>query len=148
MTPTFSVRAADWSRDLPALRAVRETVFVIEQGVPRELEWDAVDPQCVHALALDGSGAPVGTARLLPDGHIGRVAVLAPWRGRGVGRALMHWMIDAALAQGHAEVALNAQQSAEAFYLGLGFASVGAPFMEAGIPHVAMVRVLKPARSR
>jgi len=136
--PTFSVRRADWATEQPLLRAVRTTVFVEEQHVPVEIEWDAMDPLCVHALAVDGTGRPIGTARLLPDGHIGRVAVLAAWRGTGVGLALMRWMIEAARSAGHRHVALNSQQSAAGFYERLGFHVDGAPFWEAGIPHVPM----------
>lgn len=134
----FTVRRADWATEQPLLKAVRTTVFVDEQHVPAEIEWDAMDPLCVHALAVDGEGCPVGTARLLPDGHIGRVAVLAPWRGSGVGLALMRWMIDAAREAGHFHVALNSQQSAAGFYERLGFRVDGDEFWEAGIPHVPM----------
>ncbi len=134
----FSVRRADWACEQHLLRVVRTTVFVEEQHVPAEIEWDEMDPLCVHALAFDSAGAPIGTARLLPDGHIGRVAVLAQWRGCGVGLALMRWMIDAAREAGHAHVALNSQQSAAGFYERLGFQIDGEGFWEAGIPHVPM----------
>jgi hypothetical protein len=85
MGSSFVVRRADWDRDREDLRRVREAVFVREQQVPLELEWDGLDEACVHVLALDGGGLPIGTGRLLPDGHIGRMAVLllAPvWRRR------------------------------------------------------------------
>lgn len=134
----FTVRRADWATEQPLLKAVRTTVFVQEQHVPAEIEWDAMDPQCLHALAVDGARQPIGTARLLPDGHIGRVAVLGPWRGCGVGLALMHWMLDAAREAGHSHVALNSQQSAAGFYERLGFRVDGDAFWEAGIPHVPM----------
>ncbi len=80
----FCIRAADWSSDRNALRAVREQVFVHEQSVPVELEWDEFDAQCQHVVA-EAAGQAIGTGRLLPDGHIGRMAVLESWRGQGVG---------------------------------------------------------------
>lgn len=80
------VRIADWQKDHAALRSIRETVFIAEQAVPPELEWDADDASAVHFLALAGE-YPIGTARLLPDGHIGRVSVLKDWRGLKVGDA-------------------------------------------------------------
>jgi len=139
----FSIRAAEWPNDIPSLRLVREQVFVQEQQVPIELEWDAIDPQCRHLLALDANGAPIGTARLLPDGHIGRMAVLKSWRGRGVGSALLRAAVGLARELGFAEVVLNAQVSALPFYSRQGFAAEGKVFMEAGMPHRCMRRRLQ-----
>ena len=85
----FTVRVADWQRDLARLRAIRVAVFVVEQNVPEELEWDRIDPACVHVLAEDRTGTPIGCGRLLPDGHIGRMAVLSDWRGAGVGAGVL-----------------------------------------------------------
>ena len=82
-------RAAIWSADSAALMAVRNTVFVKEQGVPVELEQDGLDPSCAHVLALE-DGTPVGTGRITEKGHIGRVAVLASHRGRGIGTCLLY----------------------------------------------------------
>ena len=121
---------------------VRFTVFVQEQGVPREIELDAHDPRCVHALALDDAGNAVGTGRLLPDGHIGRMAVLTQWRGRGVGGSILDALIAEARRRGFAEVALSAQVHALAFYRAHGFKPVGGIYDEAGIPHQAMRRAL------
>ena len=87
-------------------------------------------------------GTPIGCGRLLPDGHVGRMAVLASWRGRGVGAALLTRLVAAAQARGDARVVLNAQVQAMPFYARFGFAPVGAPFVEAGIPHQAMARAL------
>ena len=140
MTPR--VRTADWFRDGDALRSVRHDVFVVEQRVPAPLEWDAVDPECVHALAFDGDGHAIGCGRLLPDGHIGRMAVRRAWRGRGVGAALLAHLIELARARGDAKVVLNAQVHAMAFYARFGFVPAGEPFDEAGIPHQAMERML------
>ena len=85
-THAFHVRLADWTQDRAQLQAVREAVFVREQNIPAELEWDeAADRTCIHVLALDHANRPIGTARLKPDGQIGRMAVVAPWRRRRVG---------------------------------------------------------------
>jgi len=142
----YTVRLADWQRDRDALAFVRNAVFIVEQGVPANLEWDDADRACVHALALDAGGGAVGCGRLLPDGHIGRMAVLAPWRSRGVGSALLQRLIEVAIARGDARVALNAQVQAMPFYERFGFAAVGVPFDEAGIPHQAMSRSLSSPR--
>jgi predicted GNAT family N-acyltransferase len=138
----YTVRLAQWARDEAALKSVRHDVFIVEQRVPANLEWDDVDRECVHALAFDAQGNAIGCGRLLPDGHIGRMAVRREWRGRGVGAALLRKLIDAAHERGHERVALNAQVQAMPFYARFGFAPCGAPFDEAGIPHQAMQRTL------
>lgn len=138
----FTVAAADYARDLDALRAVRETVFVREQQVPLALEWDALDPECMHVIARDDSGRPIGTGRLTPQRSIGRMAVLADWRGRGVGDAVLLALLQQARASGWREVTLNAQVSAIDFYTRHGFVPFDARFLEAGIEHQAMRRVL------
>jgi Predicted acyltransferase len=86
------VRLADWHKDNADIRRIREAVFIAEQHVPPELEWDSDDPSAAHFLALEGD-YPIGTARLLPDGTIGRVSVLKDWRGLKVGDALMNAVI-------------------------------------------------------
>ena len=139
----FAVRLVDWADAEVALRAVRTAVFIVEQRIPANLEWDADDARSLHALAEDAGGAPIGCGRLLPDGHVGRMAVVAPWRGRGVGAALLLRLVDAAHARGDARVVLNAQVQALPFYARFGFAPVGAPFVEADIPHQAMARALR-----
>ncbi|MDQ2695459.1 MAG: GNAT family N-acetyltransferase [Pseudomonadota bacterium] len=123
---------------------MRREVFIEEQGVPEALEQDAHDAGCWHALARDHQGHAIGTGRLLADGHIGRLAVRRPWRGRGVGRTIMQRLVELARRQGFAEVELNAQTHALAFYEGLGFRAEGEVFMEAGIPHRRMRRRLQP----
>lgn len=138
----FGVRRADWARDHAALAQVRRTVFIDEQGVPEALEWDADDAVSVHFLATLADGTAVGCARLLPDGHAGRMAVLPAWRGRGVGKALLAAVIDEARARGHRALALSAQVHAAGFYARAGFTAVGEPYDEAGIPHVAMQKTL------
>jgi len=138
----FTVRLVDWSTGEPALRTVRLAVFVVEQHVPEDLEWDALDAPSQHALAIDAGGAPIGCGRLLPDGYIGRMAVLAPWRCRGVGAALLLSLVARARELGHARAALNAQVSAVPFYVRYGFTATGEAFEEAGIDHRVMVRPL------
>jgi predicted GNAT family N-acyltransferase len=142
VSATYTVRLADWSGDERSLRDIRQRVFMVEQGVTADLEWDGIDPQCRHALAEDGAGRPIGCARLLPDGHIGRVAVLADWRGRGVGDALLERMVALARELGHPRVMLNAQTHALAFYARHGFVAFGPEYDDAGIPHRAMMRSL------
>ncbi|MEP6941465.1 MAG: GNAT family N-acetyltransferase [Betaproteobacteria bacterium] len=139
---SFRVRDADWERDMDALKDLRRAVFVVEQDVPEVLEWDGVDGDCRHAIAEDDTGRVIGCARLLVDGHIGRVAVLADWRGKGVGDALMRHMIALARSLGHHRVMLNAQTHALRFYERHGFAAVGDEYDDAGIAHRAMERVL------
>lgn len=133
----YRVRLADWTHDLPALREVRTRVFIDEQRVPESLEWDAVDEHCVHALALAGD-RPVGTGRLTPDAHIGRMAVLREWRGRGVGSRLLEMLLAAARRRGDRIARLNAQTHAVSFYARYGFTSAGEEFLEADIPHIGM----------
>jgi predicted GNAT family N-acyltransferase len=139
---SFSVRRASWQDDRQALRAVRLEVFVREQSVPENLEWDELDAVSLHVVA-EAAGAAIGTGRLLPDGHIGRMAVLAPWRGRGVGSALFRALLEAALAAGHEQVRLSAQVQAVDFYRRFGFATEGPAYMEAGIAHIDMRRELR-----
>ncbi len=138
----FRVGVVDFHAALPELRAVRDEVFVGEQGVPMELEHDALDPLCTHVIARLLDGTPVGTARLTPDHHIGRMAVRAPWRGRGVGDALLLALVDEARKRGWPDVRLNSQASAIGFYDRHGFKPEGERFFEAGIEHQAMLRTL------
>jgi predicted GNAT family N-acyltransferase len=137
----FSLRAVDWSAGAVPLRVVRTAVFVVEQDIPADLEWDAFDAVSMHALAVDARGNPIGCGRLLPDGHIGRMAVLAQWRGQGVGAALLDHLIAIARQRGDVRLRLHAQTQAMPFYAQFGFAPVGDEFIEAGIPHWTMERV-------
>jgi len=127
-----------WDEARPLARPIREIVFVEEQGVARELEWDDKDANCDHAVAFDGNGRAIGTARLLPDARIGRMAVLKEWRGLGVGAALLRAMLARARDKGMTEVTLHAQTHAADFYRKFGFDARGDEFLEAGIPHVGM----------
>lgn len=137
-SPQVRVRRVGWSDAHDELRAIRLTVFVREQHVPEELEWDDIDGECLHVLAETAAGKAIGTGRLLPDGHIGRMAVLAPWRGRGVGGMLLAELIAAARERGHAAVELSAQTHAIGFYRRFGFEVVSGEFLDAGILHRTM----------
>jgi len=130
-----------WERAREHAAPIRFTVFVEEQGVPREIELDAMDAVSLHAVAFEDH-LPVGTGRLLPDGHIGRMAVLKEWRNRGIGGLLLRHLMDEARQRGHREVALSAQVHAAAFYRAHGFVEEGAEYMDAGIPHRDMRRRL------
>ncbi len=134
----IQVRLGSWDELGAQASALRFEVFVHEQGVASELEIDAMDPLSLHALALQGPGPALGTGRLLPDGHIGRMAVARSARGRGVGSALLLGLMQAARGQGHRDVELFAQQQAQGFYLRFGFVVIGPPFDDAGIAHVTM----------
>jgi len=136
----FGVEAGSWSELGGQARQVRDAVFVEEQKVPRDIEWDEYDSSSRHVIARDSDGGAIGTGRLLPDGHIGRMAVLADWRGKGVGRALLERLLEGARLRGHAHLALHAQTQASGFYRRFGFVEEGPEFMEAGIPHRTMVR--------
>lgn len=142
MSNPFHVRRASWEADQSELRRVREVVFIQEQAVPAELEWDEDDARSLHVLAEDAAGMAIGTGRLLPDGHIGRLAVLAQWRRRGVASALMQTLMQCAQQAGHGVVRLHAQTHAVPFYRRLGFQVEGEEFMEVGIAHRHMWRAL------
>lgn len=136
--PGFRVKLVDWRGHSAVLDALRFEVFVVGQGVPAELERDGRDPECAHVLAESAAGEPVGTGRLLPDGRIGRMAVLEAWRGRGVGAALLLALMAEARRRGFARAHLHAQSHARAFYERHGFVVEGEEYLEAGIPHVGM----------
>lgn len=137
------VRDADFTADFASIRHVRATVFIDEQRVPLELEFDDRDGHCRHVLAFDGD-TPVATGRLDLDygGKIGRVAVVASHRRSGVGKAIMQRLHEIAHEQHHPRLWCNAQLTAVPFYEGLGYHSVGPTFEEAGIDHVRMERDL------
>jgi predicted GNAT family N-acyltransferase len=144
MPAPFTIRIMMWREALPLARPVREKVFVEEQDVPLELEWDEWDEASEHAVALDSAGAAIGTARLLPDGRIGRMAVLKDWRGKGVGAALLLAMLARARERAMPRALLHAQIQAAGFYRRFGFSERGEEFLEAGIPHVEMTLELSP----
>lgn len=132
----------DWSSHQQQLNEVRDAVFVQEQGVPRELEWDGLDANASHFLAINEAGQAIGCARLLDTGQIGRMAVVASERGRGTGRRLLDAAIEKARQDGHGEVFVHAQTQVARFYREAGFLPEGKEFMEADIPHIAMRMIL------
>jgi predicted GNAT family N-acyltransferase len=134
----YQIAIVNWESAAPLLRGLRYSVFVVEQQVPEELEWDGLDAECIHILATAHSGKEVGTARMLPDGRIGRMAVLPEWRGLGVGSAMLQKLVELARDRNYPSVFLHAQTHAIGFYARHGFAADGEAFLEAGIPHVPM----------
>ena len=139
----FHIRQVKWIDEGPRLSALRGQVFMVEQGVPADEEWDGRDPQCIHVMAESPDGEVIGTGRLQADGRIGRMAVTADWRGRGVGQTILASLVALARQLGHDQVDLNAQTAAIGFYERNGFRAEGPEFMEAGIPHRYMVRKLE-----
>jgi predicted GNAT family N-acyltransferase len=137
----WRIELMPWQQARTSAMPIRFAVFVEEQGVPAALEMDDMDARCVHAIVFEGS-RPVATGRLLPDGHIGRMAVLKEFRGKGMGGALLQDLMAAAKSRGDGEVALSAQVHAVPFYRAHGFEPVGEVYEEAGIPHQAMRRAL------
>lgn len=146
MPHPFTICVLDWPRAKPGARPVRERVFIEEQRVPRDLEWDEWDASSEHAVARDAAGTAIGTARLLPDGRIGRMAVVPAWRGRRVGAGLLAALLGRARERGLARVTLHAQTHAAEFYRRFGFSERGGEFLEAGIPHVEMALELCAGR--
>lgn len=144
LDPVARLRITDWPEAQPLVMPLRLAVFVDEQGVPPEIEQDEYDPVSRHAIAVDASGAVIGTGRLLPDGHVGRMAVAAHARGRGVGAQVLAALLAEAAQRGFSRAVLHAQVAAEGFYARYGFRRSGGVFMEAGIGHIIMERPLDP----
>ncbi|MET3130730.1 putative GNAT family N-acyltransferase [Oxalobacteraceae bacterium GrIS 1.11] len=138
MTTDTAISLGDWNALRGDAQAIRFEVFVDEQNVPAEIELDDMDAVCVHAVAYDAAGTALGTGRLLPDGHIGRMAVRKHARGGGVGGALLQALMAHAKARGDARIVLNAQTVAAPFYERHGFSRAGREFFEAGIAHIEM----------
>ena len=138
----FTVRIVQWDAERARLESLRTEVFVLEQQVPAELEFDEDDPVCRHALALDTAGRAIGCARLLADGSIGRVAVVNVWRGHGVGSAMLARLMDVARYAGFERVTLKARSDTREFYERYGFVARGEEFIEVGIRHQRMERGL------
>jgi predicted GNAT family N-acyltransferase len=135
---SFRIVTGDWESVREDAQKVRIEVFVIEQNVPLELEWDEGDDVSTHAIAYDEQGQAVATGRLLPDGHIGRMAVIKPLRGRGLGREVLQALLHQARIDGHKELRLHAQTHALPFYAQHGFVAEGEEFLEADMPHRLM----------
>jgi len=143
----FIVKPAAWdSSEGDLVRSIRIRVFVEEQNVPREEEFDAVDLACFHVLAYDEEGRAWGTGRLYADAverdlaHIGRMAVLKDARGRGCGAAIMETLVREATARGFSRIVLSSQTHAVGFYERFGFKSFGEIYMDVGIPHIKMIK--------
>lgn len=134
----WRIELGDWTTVGKQAREVRTEVFLVEQKVPVELEWDDMDDVSLHAIARDAAGNVLGTGRLLPDGHIGRMAVYRHARGHGIGGAILTALMQAARQRALSEVRLNAQTHARGFYERFGFESEGEEFPDAGIPHLHM----------
>lgn len=139
MCGPYRICVVNWQDEAVALRDIRTAVFIYEQQVPEDLEWDEFDPVSLHVLALNSNDQPIGTARLLPDGHIGRMAVLKEWRGKGVGSAMLQRILEESSHRCMQKAMLNAQIAAIKFYEKFGFQVSGEEFMEAGIPHIKMI---------
>jgi predicted GNAT family N-acyltransferase len=145
MSHSFTVSLVCWHDGEPLLRAIREAVFIREQNVPVELEWDGKDDDSRHALALSTNGDAIGCGRLMPNGHIGRMAVLPQWRKQKVGTAIMEALLDEARSRGYKQVDIDAQTFAIPFYLNFGFVEYGKEFVDAGMPHKKMKLKLSPS---
>ncbi len=141
MSCAHDIRFGDWDALRADAQTIRFEVFVREQHVPPEIELDDMDRLCVHAVVYDSAGAPIATGRLLPDGHIGRMAVRHSARGRGIGGALLRALMAQAKERGHERVVLSAQTHAAPFYARHGFIRDGQEFYEAGIAHIQMAYV-------
>jgi len=139
----LSLTLGSWDELRDAAGAVRQAVFVHEQGIPQSLEWDEADSHCLHAVIFDARQHPVATGRLLPDGHIRRMAVLANQRRSGLGGRVLVALMEAARARGHDRVVLSAQVHALSFYRGHGFIAEGPVYDDVGIPHQDMVKALQ-----
>ncbi len=144
MSNPFSVSLVSWHDGEPLLKAVREAVFIREQGIPAELEWDGLDEDCRHALVLSSQGEAMGCGRMRSDGHIGRIAVLLAWRGQKVGTAIMEALMDYARAHDYPQVDVDAQTCAVPFYRRFEFNEEGDVFQDAGLPHIKMRLKLLP----
>lgn len=147
--PVLQLRTGTWAELGAHAQRIRTEVFVQEQRIPAELEWDEADHTAVHAVSFNRLGQAVATGRLLQEApgvaRIGRMAVDRALRGSGVGRQVLETLLAAAAARGDREAVLHAQRSAAGFYLGLGFEARGEEFDEAGIPHIEMGRALAAA---
>lgn len=135
--PHFTLRRAHWTQDETAIAKVRRRVFIDEQNVPEDLEWEPQDPLCAWFVACHDN-AVIGIVRLMPAGRIGRMAVLTTWRGRGVGSALLRAALEEARRLGLPGVHLSAQTHAISFYARFGFRAEGDIYPDAGIPHRTM----------
>ena len=138
---SYTVQTTSWKKDKTALSEIRRKVFIEEQNVPEELEWDEFDNDCIHVLVTDNN-KPIACGRLKTDGHIGRMAVLKVYRKTGIGSAILKELLNLARNLKLTSVYLHAQTTAVAFYEKLGFETCSNEFMDAGIPHKTMFKQL------
>ncbi|MDH5710213.1 MAG: GNAT family N-acetyltransferase [Gammaproteobacteria bacterium] len=139
----IKIKPVSWVQGQDTLKPIRRKVFIEEQHVPEELEWDDFDTQSVHFLAYTNNTA-IATARLKPDGQIGRIAVVNEFRNKGIGKELLSTVISYAKTNGYNMVYLHSQQQVIGFYQQYGFVINGPGFTDAGISHQAMYKVLDP----
>ena len=144
MSNSFTVSLVCWHDGEPLLKPIRESVFIREQGVPAELEWDGKDADCRHALALSFQGDAIGCGRMLPDGHIGHIAVLPQWRKQKAGRAIVEALLDYARAHDYQQISVDAQPQYVPFYRNNGFVEQGETFIDGGVQRIKMAMKLLP----
>lgn len=137
----FTVVVGDWHSLQQHAQHIRELVFILEQDIAPEDEWDDQDPISTHFVVYDVD-QPIATARLLSNDRVGRVAVLKEYRSKGIGKLVMQEIIALAKQQQRKELILSSQVHATQFYSGLGFAVQGESYLDCGIPHVDMVMTL------
>ncbi|MBI2380109.1 MAG: GNAT family N-acetyltransferase [Gammaproteobacteria bacterium] len=142
MPVRFTVEEVCWKDAAEELSLVREKVFIAEQRLPRRLELDGRDCECRHVQARLDDGTVIGTGRMLPSGHIGHIAVLLPYRGKGVGKALLAKLVEIARQENQSSIYLDCPLADILFYESQHFAPAGRVFMEAGIPHRRMALAL------
>ena len=138
MGTPFTVSLICWRDGEPLLKSIREAVFIREQGIPEALEWDGLDKSCRHALALSLPGNAIGCGRMLPDGHIGHIAVLPQWRKLKVGTAILEALLDYARAHDYPQVSVDLQPRYAPFYRSLGFVEQSGASKNAALPHIKM----------
>jgi len=138
----YSIKTCTWESHKQQLSAIRREVFIQEQQVPEELEWDEFDETAQHIIALDKHHQAVATGRIKADGHIGRMAVLKSYRQQGIGSEILLALLDVAKQQNLNSVYLHAQVNAIQFYEKQGFSCNSDEFLDAGIPHKSMVKEL------
>ena len=139
---SLKVKQVKWQDEESHLRHIRTTVFIEEQQVPEDMEWEEYDKTCVHVLATINN-RPIATGRLLETGQIGRMAVLKSHRKQGVGSKMLEKMLSIAESMNMKAVFLNSQVDAIRFYNHFGFMEEGSVFDDAGIPHKKMIKLLK-----
>ena len=133
----ITIKTVDFNQDSSEIKNIRTKVFIQEQNVPTELEWDEFDNDATHILAYY-DGKAVGTARLLSDGHIGRMSVLKSYRNRNIGKRMLKYLLEIAQKNSNTKIVLSAQNHAVEFYKKQGFIVTSDIYLDAGIPHYDM----------